>query len=130
LDVCCFVYIDDILVFSKTCKQHVKDLQNVLGKLCQYSLKASLPKCQFFQSSVKFLGFVISSKGLQMDKGKLSTILDWPLPSSLKHLRRFLGFCNFYRRFIPKFLGLARPLTELTKEGQFSEERIQQTSPC
>jgi hypothetical protein len=64
-----------------------------------------------------------------MEEGKLSTILDWPLPSSLKQLCQFLGFCNFYRRFISKFLGLARPLTELTKEGQFSEEKIQQIGP-
>jgi hypothetical protein len=97
LDICCFVYIDDILVFSKTREQHVIDLQNVLGKLQHHSLKASLQKFQFFQSSVKFLGFVISSKGLKMEEGKLVTILDWPLPSSLKQLHRFLGFCNFYR---------------------------------
>jgi hypothetical protein len=64
-----------------------------------------------------------------MEAGKLSTILKWPLPSSLKQLRRFLGFCNFYRRFIPKFLGLARPLTELTKEGNFTVENIQKPGP-
>jgi hypothetical protein len=89
LDVCCFVYIDDILVFSKTREQHVIDLQNVLRKLRQYSLKSLLGKCQFIQSSVKFLGFVISSQGLRMKEGKLSTILDCPLPSSLKQLWRF-----------------------------------------
>jgi hypothetical protein len=129
LDVCCFVYIDDILVFSKTQEQHVKDLHNILSKLQQYNLKASLSKCQFFQSAVKFLGFKISSDGLRMETGKLSTILEWPLPSSLKQLRRFLGFCNFYRRFIPKFSGLARPLTELTKEGNFTVENIQKPEP-
>jgi hypothetical protein len=129
LDVCCFVYIDDILVFSKTREQHVQDLQNVLAKLRQHSLKASFSKCQFFQSLVKFLGFEISSNGLRMEQGKLSTILDWPLPNSLKELRRFLGFCNFYRRFIPKFSGLARPLTELTKEGNFTTENIQKVGP-
>jgi hypothetical protein len=130
LDVCCFVYIDDILVFSRTREQHVIDLRNILGKLRSYSLKASFSKCQFFQSSVKFLGFIISSEGLRMDDKKVSTILDWPLPESLKQLRRFLGFCDFYRRFIPKFSGLARPLTELTKEGNFSREAIKQVSPC
>jgi hypothetical protein len=80
LDVCCFVYIYNILVFSKTRKQHLIDLQNVLGKLRQHSLKASFHKCQFFQSLVRFLGFVISSEGLKMDEEKLSTILDWPSP--------------------------------------------------
>jgi hypothetical protein len=81
LDVCCFVYIDDILVFSKTGEQHVIDLQNVLGKLCLYSLKASLSKCQFFQSSVKFLGFVISSKGVK--NGRRQTIHDTGLAPPL-----------------------------------------------
>ncbi|PLW51925.1 hypothetical protein PCASD_00852 [Puccinia coronata f. sp. avenae] len=64
-----------------------------------------------------------------MDQEKLATILDWPLPSSLKQLHRFLGFCNFYRRFIPKFSELARPLTELTKEGNFNSDNIQQLGP-
>jgi hypothetical protein len=72
---------------------------------------------------------MISSKGLRIEEGKISTILEWPLPSGLRQLCQFLGFCNFYRRFIPKFLGLARPLTELTKEGHFSEEKIQQIGP-
>jgi hypothetical protein len=78
---------------------------------------------------VKFLGFEISSEGLKMEKEKLSTIMEWPFPASLKQLRRFLGFCNFYRRFIPKFSGLARPLTELTKEGKFTADNIQQVGP-
>jgi hypothetical protein len=117
------------LVFSKTRKQHIIDLQKVLGKLCQHLLKASFHKCQFFQSLVRFLGFIISSKGLKMDAEKLATILDWPLPSRLKQLRQFLGFCNFYHKFIPKFSGLARPLTELTKEGNFTDGTIQKVGP-
>jgi hypothetical protein len=102
----------------------------VLGKLHQHLLKASFYKRQFFQSLVRFLGFVISSEGLKIDAEKLSTNLDWPFPSSLKQLRQFLGFCNFYRRFIPKFSGLARPLMDLTKEGNFTAETIQKEGPC
>ncbi|POW03724.1 hypothetical protein PSTT_10875 [Puccinia striiformis] len=80
-------------------------IQHVLR---EYS-RSSLNKCQFFQSEVKFLGFVITRDGIRMDPSKLSTILDWPYPNSLQQLRRFLGFSNFYRRFIPKFSDLARP---------------------
>ncbi|POW17893.1 hypothetical protein PSTT_00227 [Puccinia striiformis] len=129
LDVCCFVYIDDILIFSRTEEQHKEDLRKVLSKLQDYSLKASLNKCQFFQSEVKFLGFVITRDGIRMDPSKLSTILDWPYPNSLQQLRRFLGFSNFYRRFIPKFSDLARPLTNLTKEGLCTQENLSKDFP-
>ncbi|KAI7937515.1 hypothetical protein MJO29_014830 [Puccinia striiformis f. sp. tritici] len=129
LDVCCFVYIDDILIFSRTEEQHKEDLRKVLSKLQDYSLKASLNKCQFFQSEVKILGFVITRDGIRMDPSKLSTILDWPYPNSLQQLRRFLGFSNFYRRFIPKFSDSARPLTNLTKEGLCTQENLSKDFP-
>ncbi|POW03051.1 hypothetical protein PSTT_11399 [Puccinia striiformis] len=76
IDVCCFVYIDDILIFSKTEEDHVKHLKAILTKLREYSLKALLKKCPFFQTQVQFLGFIISSQGLRMDPMKLDTILN------------------------------------------------------
>jgi hypothetical protein len=115
LDICCFVYIDDILIFSKTKDQHIKDLDNILQRLREYSLKASLNKCEFFCQQVTFLGFDITQYGLKMNFKKLETINSWPYPSNLKELRRFLGFTNFYRRFIPNFSEVAMPLTSLTK---------------
>lgn len=116
LDVCCFVYIDDILIFSCTADEHLTYLENILMKLRKYSLKASLTKCEFFSSKVTFLGFDITQYGLRMNKKKLSTIVDWPYPTSLRELRRFLGFTNFYRRFIPAFSLVVTPLTMLTRE--------------
>ncbi|KAH9457475.1 hypothetical protein Pst134EA_033061 [Puccinia striiformis f. sp. tritici] len=121
LDVCCFVYIVDILIFSRTKAQHLTDLRNILLKLREYSLKASLNKCEFFCTQVTFLGFDITEQGLKMNKGKLDTIDKWPFPSSLRELRRFLGFTNFYRRFIPRFSAVAGALTSLTK-GEFTEQ--------
>jgi transposase InsO family protein len=126
IDVCCFVYIDDILIFSKTEEEHFTHLSSILAKLREFSLKASLKKCQFFQTEVQFLGFIISSQGLRMDPAKLDTIVQWPLPETLRGLRRFLGFCNFYRRFIPNFSTVAGPLTNLTKEAEFRPSRLKE----
>jgi hypothetical protein len=120
IDVCCFVYIDDILVFSKTEGDHLRHIQQVLSKLQEYSLQASLKKCEFFKLPVQFLGFIISSEGLRMDPRKLDTILDWPLPETfMKGLQRFLGFCNFYCRLIPHFSQVTLALTESTKDSIF-----------
>ncbi|KAI7948528.1 hypothetical protein MJO29_010193 [Puccinia striiformis f. sp. tritici] len=129
IDVCCFVYIDDILIFSKTEEDHIEHLKAILTKLREYSLKASLKKCQFFQTQVQFLGFIISSQGLRMDPLKLDTILKWPVPETLKGLRRFLGFCNFYRRFIPRFSAITSELTQLTKELSFHPNSMEQDGP-
>jgi transposase InsO family protein len=128
IDVCCFVYIDDILIFSKTKEDHILHLSSILSKLREFSLKASLKKCQFFQTEVQFLGFIISSQGLRMDPKKLDTIIQWPMPETLKGLRRFLGFCNFYRRFIPRFSNVTSCLTELTKESVFHPSRMKEES--
>jgi hypothetical protein len=111
LDVCCFVYIDNILIFSRTAEQHMKDLETILEKLRKYSSKALLNKCEFFSSKVTFLGFNITAEGLKMNSKKLEMIFLWPYPTNLKELRRFLGFTNFYQRFIPHFSGVAEPLT-------------------
>jgi hypothetical protein len=109
INICFFVYIDNILVVSKTEQDHFVQIKQVLGKLWEYSLK----KCDFFWSKVQFLGFIITLEGLQMDPWKLDTIVNWPLPETLKGLQQFLGFCNFYRHFIPHFSHITLPLTEL-----------------
>jgi hypothetical protein len=117
LDVCCFVYIDDILIFLKTKEGHLQDLENILRKLREYSLKASLSNCEFFCAKVTFLGFDITEHGLKMNEKKLETIKLWPYPTNLKELRPFLGFTNFDQRFIPRFSEVAGPLTLLTKKN-------------
>lgn len=116
LDVFCFVYLDDILIFSKDDDSHTTHINQVLSKLREHNLQASPSKCEFFKKEVVFLGFVVSTTGLKMDPAKLSTIKEWAYPTNIAELRRFLGFTNFYRRFIPRFLAEVSRLTDLTKK--------------
>ncbi|XP_075450897.1 uncharacterized protein LOC142492016 [Ascaphus truei] len=76
-----------------------------------------MEKCLFHQSSTAFHGYIISDKGFTMDPEKLKSVLDWPLPNSLKAVQRFLGFSNYYRKFISNFSTIALPITALTKKG-------------
>lgn len=117
LDVFCFVYLDDILIFSKTRYEHVDHVSKILSMLQTHKLTASPEKCRFFVDSVVFLGFVISPSGISMDPLKLSTIADWPYPKTAPELLRFLGFSNFYRRFISHFSHIVAPLTALTQKS-------------
>ncbi len=98
------VYIDDILIYSRNLAEHRHHMKQVLQKLRQHRLYLKLEKCEFHRSTVQFLSYVISQDGILMDQGKVKAIKEWPLPQSVKDLQRFLGFANFYRRFI-KNLG-------------------------
>lgn len=126
LDVFCFVYLDDILIFSKTRDQHVVHVSKVLDALMKNNLTASAEKCSFFSDSVTFLGFIITTSGIEMDPAKLSTIRDWPYPENLGQLQKFLGFANFYRRFISHFSSIVTPLTSLTGKNVQTVSLLQQ----
>lgn len=126
LDVFCFVYLDDILIFSKTDGEHLIHIEKIFSAFSEHKLTASAEKCAFLQTSVVFLGFVISTSGISMDPSKLSTISDWPYPNNLSELQRFLGFSNFYRRFIPNFSGVAGPLTTLTGKEVDTERGLKE----
>ncbi|KAL0159635.1 hypothetical protein M9458_043360, partial [Cirrhinus mrigala] len=125
----CNAYLDDILVYSKTLEEHTQHVRAVLRRLLAHQLYCKLEKCAFHQHTTTFLGFVISSQGVAMDPQKLEVVRSWPLPTSLKQLQRFLGFANFYQRFIQGFSATAAPLTALTKpsrgEFQLTPEAIQ-----
>jgi hypothetical protein len=115
------VYLDDILIFSKDQEIHDKHVRLVLATLREHGLYAKLEKCEFDKSSVVFLGYVISPDGIFMDKSKVKTIQCWATPSSVKDVQRFLGFANFYRRFIKRYSKIATPLITLTcKDKPFS----------
>ncbi|KAL0199986.1 hypothetical protein M9458_003173, partial [Cirrhinus mrigala] len=111
------VYIDDILVYSENLQDHIQHVRAVLKRLIQNQLYAKLPKCAFHLSTVSFLGYIISAEGVTMDDNKVSAVLQWPRPQAIKDLQRFLGFANFYRRFIRGFSQMAAPLTSLTRNG-------------
>ncbi|XDV37360.1 hypothetical protein PO909_006967 [Leuciscus waleckii] len=109
-----YVYLDDILIFSSSLQEHVQHVRRVLQRLLENWLFVKAEKCVFHAQSVPFLGHIVSSEGMRMDPDKVKAVIDWPSPDSRKALQRFLGFANFYRRFIRNFSQLAAPLTALT----------------
>lgn len=114
------VYIDDILIYSRSLAEHRLHVAEVLQQLRKYQLYLKAEKCIFHQSSVHFLGYIISNGGIRMDKGKVEAISSWPRPTTIKELQRFLGFSNFYRRFIANYSSITSPLTDLLKGGNKS----------
>ncbi|KAL0172892.1 hypothetical protein M9458_033203, partial [Cirrhinus mrigala] len=109
------VYIDDILIYSRNMAEHRHHVQQVFHKLREHRLYLKLEKCEFHRPSVHFLGYIISAEGVQMDQGKISVIQEWPQPLTVKELQRFLGFANFYRRFIKDYSTITAPLTSLLR---------------
>ncbi|KAK3518359.1 hypothetical protein QTP86_003530, partial [Hemibagrus guttatus] len=108
-------YIDDILVYSASMEEHVIQVREVLARLQQHHLYVKLEKCEFHCSQVTFLGYVISRQGVEMDAVKVQAVTGWPEPSTVRELQRFLGFANFYRRFIRNYSSVAGPLTSLLR---------------
>ncbi len=109
------VYIDDILIYSRNLAEHRLHIKQVLEKLRHHHLYLKLEKCEFHTTSVTFLGYVIDQHGIQMYQRKVEAIRNWPQPATIKELQRFLGFANFYRRFIHNYSLLSSPLTSLLK---------------
>ena len=101
------------IIFSRTYEEHLDRLQQVLERLRLHGLKLSPEKCTFFQKKVKFLGFIVSANGIETDKDKIQKVDDWPHPTSPEDVRRFLGFCGYYRKFVKGFASIAKPLNAL-----------------
>ena len=114
----CLIYLDDIIVVGKTFDDMIRNLDEVLQKLHEAGLKLKPRKCQLFAKRVDFLGHVISGEGIQTDPKKTQAVREWPKPESLHEVRSFLGFCSYYRRFIPKFAEISKSLHKLTEKNQ------------
>ena len=115
LDKFVLVYLDDILIYSKTKAEHLKHIDTVLSVLSENKLYAKLSKCEFMKHEVEYLGHVIGHNEIKVNPNKINAILSWNTPITVKEIQSFLGLCNYYRRFVPHFSTIAAPLTELTK---------------
>ena len=116
LDIFCTAYLDDILIYSNTLEEHQVHVYKVLEALRQQGVLLKPEKCEFHTQSTKYLGLIIESGGIKMDPKKIETIKNWAIPRKVKDIQAFLGFSNFYRRFIYGFSALAQPLTKLTRK--------------
>lgn len=117
LDVFIVVYLDDILIFSDNQEDHDEHVKLVLAKLKEHQLALKLEKCSFDQTTVSFLGFIISVDGISMDPSKVAAIKEWATPKSALDILIFLGLANFYRRFVENYSKIATPLTNLLKKN-------------
>lgn len=113
------IFFDDILVYSKNEEDHIGHLEEVLRTLQNQKFLIKLSKCTFGKRTMNFLGHIISGKGVERNPSKISAIVDWPTPRTIKQLRGFLGFTGYYRRFIRKYAELADSLTDLLKKNSF-----------
>ncbi|WVZ48652.1 hypothetical protein U9M48_000073 [Paspalum notatum var. saurae] len=129
LDKFVVVFIDDILIYSKTEAEHEEHLRLVLQRLREHKLYAKFSKCEFWIDEVRFLGHVVSKGGIAVDPSKVSTVTNWKVPEIPKEVRGFLGLAGYYRRFIENFSRIAKPMTSLLeKDAEFRWTNAQQAA--
>ena len=116
LSAFCSVYIDDVIVFSRSLEEHLDHLSQVFSRLRKVGLKLHPSKCQFAFPEVPYLGHIISAKGISPNPDKVRAVRDYPVPTNVRAIREFLGIAGYYRRFIPNFAKVAQPLYHLIKK--------------
>ena len=117
LDDFIVVFIDDILIYSKSIEEHEHHLRLALQTLREQKLYAKLSKCEFWLDHVMFLGHVVIKDGIFVDPQKIEAVVNWPRPTNVTEVRSFLGLAGYYRRFVKDFSKIALPLTQLTQKG-------------
>jgi intracellular sulfur oxidation DsrE/DsrF family protein len=117
LDKCVVVFINDILVFSKTAEEDEEHLRIVLGKLRKQQLYVKFSKCEFSMEEVAFFDHVLSAKVVVVDPSKIEAVSKWQSPKSVTEIRSFLGLAGYYRHFIENFFKIVKPMTELLKNN-------------
>ena len=110
------VFIDDILIYSKSHAEHGEHLRIVLQTLRTHQLYAKLSKCEFWLNSVSFLGHVISKEDVRVDSKKVEAVSNWPRPTNVTEIRSFLGMAGYYKRFVKDFSRIFAPLTQLIRK--------------
>lgn len=113
----CFVYMDDVIIFSKSLHEHRLHLKQIFQKFREYNLKVQLDKSEFLRKEVAFLGHVITPDGIKPNPSKIKAVQDYPLPKTIKEIRSFLGLVGYYRRFIQNFAKVVQPFTKRLKKG-------------
>jgi hypothetical protein len=113
----CFIYLDDVLVASKTFKDHLTHLREVFNRLRSSNLRLKPRKYELIRDKVPFLGHVVSAQGIEPDPAKTERIKNYPALTDVTEVRRFLGLASYYRRFVPKFASIAAPIHVLTKKN-------------
>ena len=114
------VFFDDILIYSKSWKDHVEHVDRVLQLLEEKQLYAKRSKCFFGVQEVEYLGHIVSHEGVKVDPTKIKAIKEWKIPTSIKHMRGFLGLTGYYRKFVKNYRRIVEPLTSLLKKDPFS----------
>ena len=125
----CFVYIDDIIIFSRDETQHFKDLEDIFETLENANMKIQLNKCEFLKKETEFLGFIVSEEGIKTNPGKIKAIAEFPYPATVYDLRSFLGLAGYYRRFVIDYAKVAKPLTNILRgvDGRISKNQSKKT---
>jgi hypothetical protein len=118
LDKFVVVFIDDILIYSRSEEEHEEHLHLVLQKLQDHKLYAKLSKCEFWLKQVAFLGHIILKGGTYVDPSKVQDVLSWKVPTSVSDIQSFLGLTGYYRRFIEGFSKISKPMTMLLKKDK------------
>ncbi|CAI7807806.1 unnamed protein product [Closterium sp. NIES-54] len=127
LDKCVVVYLDDILIYSRDMKQHIKHLRRVFEILRQEKFYVKLSKSEFALKKVQFLGHMVSAQGVHVDPKKIEAVRTWKTPENVKELQQFLGFANYYNQFVPQYAKIVTPLTNLlNKNTPFKWEDVHQ----
>ena len=121
-------YLDDLIIFTESSDidDHIAQVREVLLRCRKNGLFANAKKCEFHVETIEYVGYIVSTAGLSMDPIKVKTVLEWPVPKSVRDVQSFLGFVNFYRRFIRDFAKISKPLTSLTKK----DTSFEFSSPC
>lgn len=114
----CYVYLDDIIIVGCNLENHIENLCKVLKRLAQFNLKIQLDKCEFLRRETEFLGHLITQNGVRPNPDKVQKIIEWPLPTTQKQVKQFLGLAGYYRRFIKDYSKITKPMTKFLKKDE------------